>query len=68
MKICLKIIKIYLYMYLPIFGLLKGPAPLFEKIWIPISQACFLLSLVEIGLVVLEKIFKQFPIYYYVKV
>jgi len=33
----------------------KGPAPLFEQICIPIPQACFLPSLVEIGLVVLEK-------------
>jgi len=33
------------------------------------SQSCFLPSLVEIGLVVLEKkTFKHFPIYYYVKI
>jgi len=47
----------------------KGPAPLFEQILIPIPQACFLRSLVEIGLVILEKkIFKHFRIYFYVKV
>jgi len=34
----------------------KRPAPLSEQICIPISQACFLPSLAEIGLVVLEKI------------
>jgi len=33
----------------------KGPAPLFEKIWITIPQACLSPSLVEIGEVVLEK-------------
>jgi len=33
----------------------KGPAPLFEQILIPIPQACFPPSLVEIGQVVLEK-------------
>jgi len=33
----------------------KGPDPLFEQFESPSPQACFLLSLVEIGLVVLEK-------------
>jgi len=33
----------------------KGPAPLIEQIWISIPQECFLPSLVEIGIVVLEK-------------
>jgi len=32
--------------------------PLFEEIGIPVSQACFLPSLVEIALVLLEKSFK----------
>jgi len=40
---------------LPLIGPQKGPAPLFEQIWILIPQACFLPSLVEISLVVLEK-------------
>jgi len=34
---------------------LKRANPLFEQILIPIPQACSLQSLVEIGLVVLEK-------------
>jgi len=38
-----------------LFCPLLGPAPLFEHIRIPIPQACFLTTLVEIGLVVLEK-------------
>jgi len=33
----------------------NGPAPLFEQIWIPIPQAHFLPSLLEIGIVILEK-------------
>jgi len=40
---------------LPLIGPQNGPASLVEQIWIPIPQACFLPSLVEIGLVVLEK-------------
>ena len=46
-----------------IFSLLspleKGRGPSFEQIWFPITQGCFVPSLVEIGPVVLkEKIFK----------
>jgi len=37
----------------------KGPASLFEQILIPISKAYFLPSLVVIGIVVLEKLFKK---------
>jgi len=33
----------------------KGTSPFIWTIWISIPQACFLLSLVEIGLLVLEK-------------
>ena len=37
----------------------KGLGPSFEQIWIPITQGCFVLSLVEIGPVVFKKnIFK----------
>jgi len=49
--------------YFATYWATKGASPLFEQICIPISQARFLPSLVEIGLVVLENIFKQFPIY-----
>jgi len=49
-------------LFCPLLGPQKRPAPLFEQIWIPILQACFLPSLVEIGQVVLEKkIFCAFP-------
>jgi len=48
-----RFIKIFLI--LPLIGPQKGPAPLFEQIWIPIHQGCFLPSLVEIGLAVIEK-------------
>ena len=33
----------------------KGCGPSFEQIWIPITQACFVLSLFKIGQVVQEK-------------
>jgi len=46
---------IKMFLILPLTVPQKGPAPLFEQIWFPISQACFLSSLVEIGRVVLEK-------------
>ena len=43
----------------------KGLGPSFEQTWIPFTKGCFVLSLVEIGLVVLEKkIFKIFSIYF----
>jgi len=48
-----RFIKIFLN--LPLIEPQKGPVPLFEQIYIPILQACFLPDLVEIGLVVLEK-------------
>jgi len=48
-----RFIKIFLM--LPLIGSQKGPDPLFKQIWIPIPQASFMPSLVEIGLVVLEK-------------
>jgi len=49
--------KIYpiVFLILPLIGPQKGPALLFEHIRIPIPQAYFLPSLVEIGQVVLEK-------------
>jgi len=46
---------IEIVLILPLIGPQKRPAPLFEQIGIPIPQACFLPSLVETGLVVLEK-------------
>jgi len=42
-----------IFIILPLIGPQNWPAPLFEHIWIPIPQACFQPSLVEIGLVVL---------------
>jgi len=45
---------------LPLLVSQKGPASLLRHICIPISQACFLPTLAEIGLVVLEKtLFKR---------
>jgi len=49
-----RFIKIFLILPLIAIGSQKGPTPLFEHIWIPIPQAWFLPSLVEIGPVVLE--------------
>jgi len=58
-KIFLRFINIFLI--LPLIWPQKGPAPLFEQIWIPIPQACFPPSLIAIGQVVHEKmIFKSF--------
>jgi len=51
-----RFLKIYQnFPYFAPFWAPKGPAPLIEQIWILFSQASFLPSLVEIGLVVLEK-------------
>ena len=36
----------------------KGRGSSFEQTWIPITQGCLVLSLIEIGPVVLKKIFK----------
>jgi hypothetical protein len=50
----------------PIFAFLKlsplwrGPGPLFEQFRIPFTQGWFMPSLIKIGLLVLEKIFKNF--------
>jgi len=44
-----------IYQNLSYFVPYWAPTPLFEQIWTPIPQACFLPRLVEIGLVVLEK-------------
>jgi len=49
------LIFIKIFLILPVIGPQKGPSPLFEQIRIPIPQACFPPSLVEIGQVVLEK-------------
>jgi len=48
-----RFIKIFLI--LPLIGHQKGPAPLFEQIWIPILQACFMPRLVEIDLMAKER-------------
>jgi len=54
--------------YWCIYWASKGAVPLFEQSEPPTPKHCFLSSLVENDLVVLEKnIFKHFPIYYYVK-
>jgi hypothetical protein len=49
----------------PIFGLWlfplwKGPGPWFVQFWIPFTKGWFVPSLIEIGLLVLKKIFKSF--------
>jgi len=51
-------IFIHIFLILPLIGPQKGPIPLFEQIWISIPQACFPPSLVAIGQVVREKLFK----------
>jgi hypothetical protein len=33
----------------------RGPGPIFEQIWIPFTQEWFVPSLIEFGLLVLEK-------------
>ena len=53
-KFCLCIFNIWL---LP--PLAKGPGSSFEQILIPFTQECFVLSLVEIGPMVLEKKMKM---------
>jgi len=49
---------INVFLILSLIGPRKGPALLFEHIGVPILQACFLPSLVAVGLVVLEKSIK----------
>jgi len=47
---------IKIYLILPLIGPQKGPAPLSEQFWIPISKhVSYQVWLVEIGLVVLDK-------------
>ena len=41
----------------------KGRGPSFEQTWIPFTQGCFVPSLVEISLVVLEKKLKMWKVY-----
>ena len=53
-------IILHFHYYLP-FGKERGPA--FEQTWIPSTKGCFVPSLVEIGLVVLEKKLKMWKVY-----
>ena len=46
-----------------LFPLCKGQGPSFEQNWIPITQLCFVSSLVEIGPVVLEKKMKMWKVH-----
>ena len=55
-----KIVKYF--RYFAIISPWKRLGPLFEQIWIPVTQGCLVLSLVEIGAVVLEKM-KMWNIY-----
>ena len=43
--------------------LVNGRGLSFEQTWIPFTQGCFVLSLVEIGSVVLEKKMKMWKVY-----
>jgi hypothetical protein len=45
--------------FLRLSPLWRGPGPLFEKFRIPFTQGWFIPSVIEIGLLVLEKIFKN---------
>ena len=47
--------RLCFFRYFLIISLGKGRVPSFEQTWIPFTQGCFVLSLVEIGSVVLEK-------------
>jgi hypothetical protein len=50
-----------IFAFLRLSPLLRGPGPLFEQFRIPFTQGWFMLSLIEIGLLVLEKkILKKF--------
>ena len=41
----------------------KGRGPLFKQTWILITQVCFVLNLIQIGQVVLEKKMKMWKVY-----
>jgi hypothetical protein len=45
------------FIFLWLSPLWRGPDPLFEQTWIPFIQRKFVQSLIEFGLLVLEKIF-----------
>ena len=49
--------------FLLLSPLRKGRGPSFEQIWLPSTKGCFVPSLVEIGLVVLEKKLKMWKVY-----
>ena len=51
--------KIFKYFHYYLENLEKGRGPSFELIWILFTQECFVLSLVEISLVVLKKSVKS---------
>ena len=51
----LKILSTYFRYFFLLFPLGKGWGPSFEQTWIHFIQECFVPSLVEIGIVVLEK-------------
>jgi hypothetical protein len=49
------------FTFLWLSSLWRGPGPLFEQIWIPFTQGIFVPSLIDFGLLFLEKkIFKNF--------
>jgi hypothetical protein len=49
------------YDYIPLW---RGPCPLFEEFRIPFTQGWFVLSLIDIGVLVLEKIFSPISGYF----
>jgi hypothetical protein len=49
-----------IFAFLRLSPLWRGPGPLFEQSTIPFIQGWFVPSLIEIGLLILEKIFKNF--------
>ena len=51
------------FRYFTIISPWKRADPLFEQTWIPLTQGCFVPSLVEIGPVVLEKKTKMWKVY-----
>ena len=58
-----KILSMYFHYFVIISPWKKGRGPSFEQTWILITQECFVLSLIEIGQLVLEKKMEMWKVY-----
>ena len=56
------ILSMHIHYFVIIYPCNKGGSS-FDQTWIPFTQGCFVPSLVEIGLVVLEKKMKMWKVY-----